>query len=202
MTNEFKKVYQFKITLQGIEPKIWRQIQVPENYNFFDLHLAIQYAMGWSNSHLHQFTIINPKDGKKSHIGQPSNDETFIENFTKLLDEKENFIRDYFFQDNFDSCSYEYNFSKDWEHNIKLEKILSTDPDLKYPICIDGKRACPPEECGGTDGYEKLLKIINNPNYKEDQDSLEWLDKDFDPEDFNPQNINFYKSKDSFEFLF
>ena len=71
MRGRFKKVYQFKITLKGIKPPIWRRIQVPENYTFWDLHVAIQDSMGWEDYHLHEFEILDPSKGLKVNIGIP-----------------------------------------------------------------------------------------------------------------------------------
>ena len=65
MRRKFNQVYQFKIALKGLEPLIWRQIQVPETYSFWNLHVVIQDVMGWLDSHLHLFTIVNPLAGKK-----------------------------------------------------------------------------------------------------------------------------------------
>ena len=74
MKNQYNKVYQFKITLEELDPPIWRRIQVPETYSFWDLHVAIQDAMGWTDSHLHQFEMTSPKTGSEVEIGIPDNE--------------------------------------------------------------------------------------------------------------------------------
>jgi len=194
-------VYQFKITLDGIEPKIWRRIQIPEKYSFWDLHVAIQDAMGWTDSHLHQFVMVDPKLGEKSHIGIPDENEVdyLMPNPSAGW---EKFIRNYFFQKGFDKCEYEYDFGDGWLHKIKLEKIVPAIPGCKYPICLDGARACPPEDCGGIGGYENFLAIIKAPQHEEHESMLTWVGGNFDPERFDPQKIHFEDPKERWKIAF
>jgi hypothetical protein len=196
-----KNVYQFKITLEEIEPKIWRQIQVPENYSFWDLHVAIQDAMGWLDYHLHEFIIIDPRYGEKSHIGIPDEEEGSYLTYNTDPGWKR-FIRHYFSLKNFNKCQYTYDFGDDWVHKIKLEKILPAIPGCKYPICLDGERACPPEDCGGTGGYENLLEIIKDQQHEEHESMLTWVGGKFDPEKFNPQEINFADPRERWKTAF
>jgi len=78
-----------------------------------------------------------------------------------------------------------------WDHKIQLEKIIPREKGINYPICIKGKRACPPEDCGGVWGYEELLEIIKDPDHEEYEEMIEWVGEDFDPEYFNPQEVVF-----------
>ena len=173
------KVYQLKISLKGGKPPIWRRVQVVADTTLFELHKIIQITMGWWDSHLHQFII----HGK--YFGIPHPDyymEVTNETNIRLLDvinaEKEKFI-------------YEYDFGDSWEHVILIEKILSNDPKIKYPVCIKGKRACPPEDCGGIWGYYNFLEIIQNPDHPEYDEMSEWWDAgEFDPEAFDLDQIN------------
>jgi len=185
MKKKFDQVYQFKITLRDIKPPIWRRIQVPETYTFWDLHVAIQDAMGWSDYHLHEFEMVDPSTGLKVNIGMP--DEDFGREI--LLGWKQK-IADYFSVEN-RSADYTYDFGDNWEHIIKLEKILPRDKNVDYPICIAGKRACPPEDCGGIWGYENFLEIINDPDNEEYQDMIEWVGGEFDPEHFDVKEVSF-----------
>jgi len=189
MTTKSLNIYQFKITLKGVKPQIWRRIQVPGNYNFEDLHLAIQDAMGWDGYHLHQFEIINPKTGEKDLISIPDD-----EGFDETISGAKVKIAKYFLSPK-DKANYEYDFGDGWEHEIVLEKILPAVIDSKYPQCIAGKRACPPEDCGGVWGYEDLLKIIANPKHPEYQERMEWLGDNFNPEEFDPKLVEFDNSK-------
>jgi len=150
-----ENVFQLKITLNHIKLSIWRRVLVDSEIKLPDLHKIIQTVMGWTNSHLHQFIIGN------QYYSLP-NDESFY----KVIDYR---------QVKLDSLSntpksnfiYEYDFGDGWEHSIVIEKILPREKNTYYPICIDGKRSCPPEDCGGAFGYENLIKIINNPEHEE-----------------------------------
>jgi len=184
MHKGFNRVYQFHISLDVIKPVIWRRIQVPENYSFWDLHVAIQDAMGWEDYHLHQFDIINPKTGKLAYIGLPD-DEFFDENRPILAGWETN-MSDYFIKPQ-TTGRYEYDFGDGWAHKIELEEILSLGSDIKYPHCIDGRRACPPEDCGGFPGYERLLEIIKDPKNEEFESMMAWLGGGYDPEKFSPK---------------
>lgn len=185
MKRKFNQVYQFKITLQGIKPPIWRRIQVPETYTFWDLHVAAQDAMGWSDSHLHEFRILNPSTGLEVDIGLPDD-----ELGKKILTDWNQKIADYFTMDN-PSADYMYDFGDGWEHKIQLEKILPREQNVNYPVCIKGKRACPPEDCGGIGGYYNLLEIISDPENEEYEEMMEWVGGKFDPEHFDVKEVSF-----------
>ena len=185
MKRKFDRVYQYKITVRGIKPPIWRRIQVPETYMFGDLHVAIQNSMGWVDYHLHEFEIVDPSTGLMVNIGPPDDD-----GFHEVLPEWKQKVAYYFSMKN-RSADYVYDFGDNWEHKLQLEKILPREKTINYPICIKGKRACPPEDCGGVWGYEELLEIIENPDHEEYEGMLEWLGGGFDPEEFDPNEVSF-----------
>ncbi|ODS41191.1 hypothetical protein BEH94_09650 [Candidatus Altiarchaeales archaeon WOR_SM1_SCG] len=187
MKKKFNKVYQFKITLKGTKPPVWRRIQVPETYSFWDLHVAIQDAMGWEDYHLHQFEIADPSTGMKIEIGIP--EEGYGEYGNTIPGWKRK-ISGYFSMEN-KSADYVYDFGDYWEHRILLEKILPGEKDINYPVCIKGKRACPPEDCGGTYGYEEFLEAIKDPEHEEHDEMLNWIGEKFDPEYFDPGDVCF-----------
>lgn len=189
MPTAYKNVYQFKVSLEGIKPTIWRRIQLPETSSFLDLHDAIQDAMGWQHCHLHQFKIINPKSGSHALIGIP--DDEWGE--TVLSGEKQ-LIQRYFSLQN-KRALYEYDFGDGWRHKLLLEKIVPREPGVAYPIALAGERACPPEDCGGPWGYENLLNIIKNPKHEEYKSMMDWLEENFDPEAFQVSDIRFGASK-------
>jgi hypothetical protein len=177
-TKQLRSVYQIKISLIGVKPPIWRTVLVSSDMKLDVFHNVIQLAMGWTDSHLHQF-IAN-----KVFYGIPDEDfELEMEDETKyrlsqlLKEEKESLV-------------YEYDFGDSWEHKILLEKILPFDTKTTMPVCIKGKRACPPEDCGGIWGYEELLETISNPKHTDHDDMLEWLGGEFDPEEFDLEAIN------------
>ncbi|MBF0557120.1 MAG: plasmid pRiA4b ORF-3 family protein [Nitrospirae bacterium] len=118
MKRNYKQIYQFKITLQGIKPPVWRRIQVPEVYTFWDLHVAIQDAMGWWDSHLHEFKIINPETMESEEIGIPVEDN-YDDDF-EILAGWQKMISDYYTIENKKS-EYIYDFGDDWIHIVVLE---------------------------------------------------------------------------------
>jgi hypothetical protein len=86
---------------------------------------------------------------------------------------------------------YLYDFGDSWEHEILVEKILPLEKGTHYPVCVTGKRACPPEDCGGPYGYEELLEILKDPSHPEYEDRIDWLpEEDFDPETFYVELVN------------
>ncbi|MCP5007743.1 MAG: plasmid pRiA4b ORF-3 family protein [Planctomycetes bacterium] len=196
MVNISDQVYQFKVTLKRIKPPIWRRIQVPATYTFWDLHVAIQDSMGWTDTHLHHFEILNLATGMKEEVGIP--DEDAIENII-LAGWKKN-ISHYFTSDN-NKAEYVYDYGDNWEHEVKLEKILPAVDDIQYPICIAGKRECPPEDCGGPWCYEDFLKAIMDPKHEMHEELLDWVGGEFDPEYFNKDEIDFDDPKHRLEFM-
>ena len=191
MAKRYNQVYQFRIELRDIEPKIWRVIQVPETYTFWDFHVAIQDAMGWLDCHLHEFTVTDPITRKKVIIGTPTEEEEgfFI---VETIPGWKVMIADGFSKRN-KKAYYCYDFGDDWQHIIKLEKILPKDKEQTYPRCIAGERTCPSEDCGSTSGYEEIVDILNNPepDNEEYQEMMKWLGGSFDPEYFVCSEIFF-----------
>lgn len=188
MKRKFSNVYQFKVTLKEIMPPIWRRIQVPETYTFWDLHVAIQDAMGWLDYHLHEFTVLNPATGRKDDIGIPDDDFSFGDK--KVYAGWRRKIADYFSMDN-PLAEYIYDFGDDWCHEVRLEKILPREKNIQYPRCIGGERECPPEDCGGVFGYQEFLEVIMDPAHEEHDEMLEWVGGEFDPEAFDAEEVIF-----------
>jgi len=187
MAAKCKNVYQFKIVLNNIGPLISRTIQVPENYSFWDLHVAIQDAMGWQDCHLHEFKLMDPRDRREKRIGIPD-DENLLYYIT--FPGWEEPIAEYFSLNN-PFAEYDYDFGDNWKHIIKLEQILEKQSDIKYPICIDGERACPPEDCGGVGGYADLLEALEDEDHENHENMKRWLGAKFDPERFDPKKVKF-----------
>ena len=187
-----KRIYQFKITLKGIAPPIWRHIQVPETYSFWDLHVAIQDAMGWLDYHLHVFLMRRKHSRTVTEIGIPH--EYALMDDPETLPGWETPISDYF-RDLGASADYEYDFGDGWLHEILLEGILLREKGGKYPRCIDGARACPPEDCGGVHGYSQMLEVLADPDDEEHESMLEWLGGKYDPQEFAPGKVKFDNPK-------
>ena len=183
----WSRTFRFKVVLREIEPSIWRQIEVPSYYTFWDLHVAIQDSMGWKDSHLHSFELKDDSTGQSFEIGIP---ESSFEDDDDILPDWEYRIEDYFSIKNRNAV-YVYDFGDYWVHDVILEKVLDRSAGVKYPKCTDGKRACPPEDCGGVGGYFELLEAIRNPGSEEFKEMFEWLGKVYDPEGFDPKDVRF-----------
>lgn len=172
------RVYQLKITLRGSKPPIWRRVIVPATFHLYKLHQVIQAAMGWDDSHLHQFIIGD------EYYSIPSPDD-----WEPVIDERRYALTRIAPYENM-KFVYEYDFGDSWEHIVLVEKILPTEAGRQYPICIKGKRACPPEDVGGVWGYENILEALGDPDHEEHESYLEWIDGEFDAEAFNLEAIN------------
>ncbi len=170
--------YQIKITLMGIEPPVWRRIQVPADITLEALHDIAQIAMGWEDAHLHLFIVNGEEYGA-----------TDPEFGTTIHDEREALLGQ--LAKPGDRLAYVYDFGDDWEHEIRIERVLHVETTEGLPRCIGGERACPPEDCGGAPGYARLLQILADPDHEEHEDMLDWLgDEALDPEAFDPEGIN------------
>jgi len=184
-----KDIYQLKIGLKDSQPLIWRRIQVAKEIPFADLHHIIQNAMGWENAHLYRFSFkgiriydfqedldygANPKE-------RDSTDTDLSEIITKV---KSKF-------------TYVYDFGDHWDHEIELEKILPEEEGKSYPLCLDGDRACPPEDCGGLWDYEYKLRILNDKDHPDHNEVMEWMGKDWDAELFDCEETNAFLQSDA-----
>lgn len=175
-----ENIYQFKIVLNEIKPAIWRRFQVKSDITLLRLHEIIQMVMGWSNSHLHQFRIKGycylPPDPDWDPSPTDRDDAK-----TKMADVINNIGQKFI---------YEYDFGDSWEHTLTLEKIEPAQQEKYYPVCIEGKQACPPEDCGGPFGYEEFLKALADPKHEEHELYTEWIGGKFDSELFELEWAN------------
>lgn len=147
-----EQVYQFKITLKGSKPRIWRRVLMPGEFTLGDLHGVIQSVMEWNGSHLWLF-------GGYGDDEQLDTDMKISEAF-RYVKQKIHYI---------------YDYGDNWDHIVLLEAIKQADPAESYPICVAGRQAAPPDDCGGIPGYYEMLKIINDPSNPEHDERWEWL---------------------------
>lgn len=175
-----KRLYQFKITLKDIVPPIWRRIQV-RDCTLDKLHERIQTAMGWTNSHLHQFKIGGVLYGDPQLLLEGFEDDLDIVNSleTRLREIVPEEGKRFQFE-------YEYDFGDGWEHEVLFEGCLRAEKGARYPLCLEGERACPPEDVGGTRGYQEYLDAMADPEHEEHAEYLEWRGP-FDPEGFDAE---------------
>ena len=172
-----KAVYHLRTTLLGVEPAVWRRILVPGKVTLEDLHYIIQDVMGWTNSHLHQFEVFGVEYSDPRFELENVVDESAAYLHRMELHEGATFL-------------YRYDFGDNWEHEVAIEKIELRDQALLHPVCEDGARACPPEDCGGVGGYEELLKTLSDPGHPDHEDMLEWVGGSFDAEAFDLEVVN------------
>lgn len=168
-------VYQLKVTLLDTKPPIWRRVLVDGASTLDHLHEVIQAAFGWWGYHLHDF-----EDGRTRYAvpdpdddwGPPSRDERGTR-LDSIAGEGS-------------KLTYTYDFGDNWRHRIVVEEILRPDASITVPACTGGRRACPPEDCGGPWGYRELLDVLADPTHPEHREQLEWIGRPFDPEAFDP----------------
>jgi hypothetical protein len=174
-------IYQIKVTLDESKPPIWRRILVRSDTTLRELHNVIQAVMlGWADYHLHQFIV------GETYYGVPDLD---YDGFLEMHDESQVKLSQIVTGEKF-KFRYEYDFGDSWLHNLLVEKVLPPEPGQPYPVCVKGKRACPPEDVGGIWGYYMFLEAIQDPEHPEHEDYLEWIGGEFDPEAFDLDEAN------------
>jgi len=186
-----RSVLQFLVVLSETNPLVWRRIQVPEHYSFWDLHVAIQDAMGWLDYHLHEFRVFHPKRRQLDLLGIP--DEDFPDERPRTPDWEVK-ISGYFNRaSSLDALPalYVYDFGDDWRHLLMCEEELPLEESVTYPRCVAGARACPPEDCGGVHGYADFLAAIADPRHPDHAQLVQWSGGAYDPEAFEPSRIRF-----------
>jgi hypothetical protein len=172
-------VFQIKITPRGIDPPIWRRIQTMD-CTLGELHGIIQVAMGWEFEHLYRFNIGGVE---YADLGMASFDDVEDACDTRLSEVLPTSNRRPRFE-------YEYDFGDQWIHQLIVEERLSPETGVKYPLCVAGQRACPPEDCGGPWGYPEFVEEISNPAHPRHREMLEWVGGEFDPERFDRGTVN------------
>lgn len=173
-----REIYQIKVSLVGLKPPVWRRILVPSTITLEKMHDVLQISLGWTDSHLHQFVV-----GRRCY-GVPDPD------FRDSMVDEQGVRLSQLLKKEKDSLRYDYDFGDGWEHKVQLEKVLPFDPDITLPRCIKGRRACPPEDVGGTWGYEEFLKGLADPSHPEHAMYVEWIGGTFDSEDFSADEVN------------
>ena len=163
-------IARLKITLDDVKPAVLRRIEVPFNIRLDRLHLVIQAAMGWTNTHLYEIRARDvgwgipdrdwgdgPRDARKTNLGNVLEDVG-----TKTL-------------------RYLYDFGDGWEHTVKVERLIDPEPGALYPRLIEASGRCPPKDTGGPWGYAEFLEAIGNPKHERHDEFKEWHADDFDP---------------------
>ncbi|MDQ3764892.1 MAG: plasmid pRiA4b ORF-3 family protein [Actinomycetota bacterium] len=174
-----------KITLRGSTPPIWRRLEVYSSTNLQQLHRTIQQVFGWEGYHMWVFQTPTGEYGVADReLGHRSAASAKLQDVAPGAG---------------DRIRYTYDFGDDWEHDLLIEDVFAAEPGVAYPRCLTGRRACPPEDCGGIWVYQELLEILTDPGHPEHSNRLEWLGlsstHEFDPTTFDLAEINQNLSK-------
>jgi Plasmid pRiA4b ORF-3-like protein len=175
-------IYQLKITLKDSAPPIWRRVQVSGATPLPVLHVVFQLAMGWEGEHLHQYVAgrtvyTEPMPGEDNFDLFETKDERRVRLSQIAPVEGARF-------------SYQYDFGDSWDHAVLVERAMEPEEGARYPRCLAGRRACPPEDCGGMWGYYDLLETLAGPNSADRQEIIEWLGGEYDPAAFSVDEVN------------
>jgi hypothetical protein len=165
-----------KITLDDVKPAVLRRIEVPLTLRLDRLHLAIQAAMGWTNSHLYEILADGVGWGM---IDPDGGDGPLDARKARLIDALEDTKK----------LRYLYDFGDGWEHTIKVERLSDPEPGILYPRLIEVTGRCPPEDVGGPWGYAEFLDAIHNPKHERHAEFKEWIADDFDPNAVDAQRL-------------
>ena len=173
------EIYQIKVTLRDSQPPIWRRIQVRSDITLAKLHRILQRVMGWEDAHLHQFVIGGEYYGRPDQEEEPRRTKDGRKyRLSEVVPGEHSQFR------------YNYDFGDCWQHTLVIEKTLPPQESARYPVCLEGARACPPEDVGGTPGYENFLEAMRDPKHPEHKEFSEWIGGNFDPEAFDVEPVN------------
>jgi len=178
-----KRLFVLKVSLQHLRPPIWRRLRVPGDFTLADLHEATQAVMGWDNFHQHSFLVDSRSYSPTDEEGRTPDGD--LDEAAVVLDELD--------LSSGSAIRYTYDFGDDWVHSVAVEEIVPrsglSGEEASAAVCLDGKRACPPEDCGGPAGYEEILQALRSPRKKKYRELLDWVG-DYDPEAFDIDAIN------------
>jgi hypothetical protein len=167
------KIFELEIVLAGVAPPVRRRVQVPGEVDLAVLHEVVQSVMGWTNSHLHEFEIAGRRYGipDPDWPSQQVTDESRAKLF-RLVKPGDRF-------------GYVYDFGDNWAHELTVKRVFAAQPGVRYPRCIAGQGACPPEDVGGIWGYEEFQAVMADPAHPDHAERLEWAGGPFDPHRFD-----------------
>lgn len=170
------QILKLRISLEGTEPLVWREVLVPSYFTLEALHSIVQLVMGWQMSHLYDFEIDGQRYSEPDEFDElPS--KSLASSISAALNGETSF-------------RYTYDFGDSWRHLIEVKEVTTIDDGFNYPICIDGENACPPEDCGGIPGFEDLKEKLANKKDPEHKEMLRWVGGYFNPKSFDANRIN------------
>jgi len=170
-----------RVTLRHASPPIWRRLLVPSEVDLGTLHTLLQAVMGWGNQHPHQFVAQGRRISSPDFELEAGEGEEILDENAMPLER--------IAPQGGDAFVYEYDFGDRWDHDVVVEEVREVDAG---PLlwCLDGARACPPDDCGGVPGYEQMIEALASPGTPEHEQTVEWLGGGFDPEAFDARAVN------------
>jgi hypothetical protein len=189
----------FRVELILVPLPVWRRIAVPSRYSFWDLHVAIQDALGWEDCHLHLFTTDHPESGERAYFGIPDTSE--FHGAREIQAGWRVSVAEWFRPDQ-PPALYTYDFGDDWQHEVTFERWSDPEPNIHYPVCLAGEGACPPEDSGGPHVYAQLVKGLKSDDGAAVRESRALLGADFDPAAFVPADVRFDDPRQRWERAF
>lgn len=172
-----RDIYQLRVALADVEPAVWRRVLVPGGYTLDRVHRVIQIAMGWHDVHLHSFEIDGDQYGEPDPEGELVLRDELDARLDAVAGKGSRF-------------GYTYDFGDWWEHEIVVEEVSAAQPGVRYPCCVDGERACPPEDIGGPTEYRELLDALADPAHPRRAVLTAWVSDRFDPDAFDPGRVS------------
>jgi hypothetical protein len=166
-----------RIQLRDVTPVVWRRILVPGSIRMAKLSLILIAAMGWNNSHPHEFLIGDQRIGM-CFDDDPEDDidEKSVTVLQALREERR--------------FSFAYDFGDSWDHDVVVEDLTWSSVALTFAVCLEGENACPPDDVGGASGYRRFVKAITDPEHEEHDRTIGWVDGPFDPTEFDVAKAN------------
>lgn len=181
--------YLLKITLKNVSRPIWRRFVVPSNIKLHELHDVIQNVMGWCDCHLHAFIVGNQYYKSTEVIDLDSYDDEDEDEDGDLPEE--NYLLQSLVSKKGAKIKYWYDFGDNWKHEIVVESVDYMHPDWPYPIyCLEGVRACPPEDCGSASGFARFCEAMADPKHPKHRDVKAWFGGKYDPDHFDLDAVN------------
>jgi hypothetical protein len=171
-----RRVFQLRVTLDDVTPPIWRRVLVPAGYTLDRVHRVIQVSMGWQDCHLHSFEV----DGEQYGVPDPDGDLLLLDEMDYRLDDVARAGT---------RLRYTYDFGDWWEHEVLVEEVTAAEPQERYPICLAGEHACPPEDVGGPEGYAEFLAAIADPAHPRHLAMWDWAGRPFDSSEFDANRV-------------
>jgi hypothetical protein len=173
-----KTVHTVKVTLRRVKPPVWRRVVIPSEMRLDRVSDVLEAAMGWLGGHLHAFTaagvdyVDDLDDVSESSAFRPAVSERKATLAVVLPNVG-------------DRMRWDYDFGDGWEHDVVCEAIGARVPRVAYPAVIGGRRACPPEDCGGPYGYAQLIEALTDPTHEDHAHLNEWLGRPLEPDIFD-----------------